>query len=79
MAAQYHAERPAFEFSNDAGDAGLVHTRTAIAANNEIAAAIVDQARLSKRAFASWQEAEQHLLYNLVPKFMGQSLMLYTY
>lgn len=76
---QFHPERPAFEFSNAAGDQGLVHTRQSVATNNEIAIALVDQARMSNRSFASWDEAEAHLLYNYNPQFMGQSLMLYTY
>lgn len=61
------------------GDAGLVHTREAVAANNELAQALVDQARLSRRSFGDWNETEQQLLYRMNPVFLGQSLRLYTY
>ncbi len=76
---QFHPERQAFEFSNDAGDAGLVHTRQSITANNELAVVFVDMCRASSNAFDSWQQAEQHLLFNYQPTFQGQSDQLFIY
>ena len=76
---QYHPERQAFEFSDAAGDTGLVHTRQAVEANNQLAIVFVDMCRNSSNAFDSWQQAEQHLLYNLQPTFQGQSDQLYIY
>lgn len=79
FAVQYHPERPAFEFSNLPGDVGLVHTRAAVQTNNELAIVFVERARQSRRKFASFEEAIPYLLYNYVPRYLGQSDQLFVY
>jgi gamma-glutamyl hydrolase len=76
---QYHPERQAFEFSDVAGDAGLVHTREAIMANNELGVVFVENCRESRNAFDSWDQAAKFLLYNYQPVYQGQSEQLYFY
>lgn len=79
FATQFHPERPAFSFSDAPDDEGLVHTRAAVQANNELAQVFVDVARRSSRSFGSFAAALPHLLYHLVPHYQGQSEQIYLY
>lgn len=61
-AAQWHAERPQFEWRHD-----LNHSENAIKANSWVARFFVDEARKNNRSFASQIEENKALIYNYQP------------
>lgn len=60
IALQWHAERPAYEFSND----GVAHDIRTINVAQYVSRFIVEHLRLNNHSFASSAEAEAHMIEN---------------
>lgn len=81
FATQWHPERPQFQFSASAGEAGGInHDFEAVEAMQAVASFFVEQTRRSTHCFANQTELAQRLLYNDVPHGpLGDSYRAYIF
>lgn len=74
---QWHPERPQYEFKEGTG---INHGPVAIEAMQYFANFFVNEARMNQNVFPGGTvEEEQHLLYNYIPHYKGNSEMVYLF
>ena len=81
FATQWHPERPQFQFSASAGEAGGInHDFEAVEAMQAVASFFVEQTRKSTHHFSNQTELAQRLLYNDIPHGpLGDSYRAYIF
>lgn len=65
--AQWHPERPQFQFSKSAGEAGINHGPHAVRAMQAVANFFVGEARQNSQRFPTPEGEASHLIYNYAP------------
>lgn len=79
-AAQWHPERPQFQFSDSAGETGINHSPHAIRAMQAMANFFVDEARQNSHHFPSKDKETAQLIYNYESTGpMGDSYRIYHF